>query len=152
MPDARERDRSVQIRVAGAADAPALAGLLAQLGYPTAAAEIPARLAAVAAAEGTVLCAGDGTGAVLGLVGLHAYPVIHAPAPTAYITALVVAPEARGRGVGRALVAAAEEWARERGCGRLTVTSAERRADAHAFYPATGLPYTGRRFSRLLAP
>ena len=142
----------MQIRVASAADAVAIAELLAQLGYPTDAAGIPARLAAVAAADGTVLLVTEPAGAVLGLVGLHRYAVLHAPAPVAYITALVVAPEARGRGAGRALVAAAEAWARDAGCGRLTVTSAERRADAHAFYPAAGLPYTGRRFSRPLTP
>jgi GNAT superfamily N-acetyltransferase len=153
MPRGRGADPSLRIRAAGAADAAALAALLGQLGYPTDAAELPAQLAAVAGAEGTVLCAVDGPSeAVLGLVALHAYPVIHAAAPTAYITALVVDAAARGRGVGRAMVAAAEEWARARGCRRLTVTSAERRADAHAFYPAAGLPYTGRRFSRLLEP
>lgn len=138
------------IRVAGPADAVCLAELLAHLGYPTDVAELPARLAAIAASAGTVLLASEPTGAVLGLIGLQAFPVLHAAGPVAYITALVVAPEARGRGVGRALVAAAEEWAQRSGCSRLTVTSAEHRADAHAFYPAAGLPYTGRRFSRPL--
>lgn len=140
----------LRIRAAGPADAEVIAALLAHLGYPTDADAIPARLAAVVAAGGTVLLAVDDRAAVLGLMGLQSYPVLHAAAPVAYITALVVTPEARGRGVGRALVAAAEAWARRAGCGRLTVTSAERRADAHAFYPAAGLPYTGRRFSRPL--
>ena len=49
-----------------------------------------------------------------------------------------------------ALVEAAEGWAVRAGCVRLTVTSAEHRADAHAFYPACGIPYTGRRFARAL--
>jgi GNAT superfamily N-acetyltransferase len=70
----------------------------------------------------------------------------------AYITALVTAAAARGRGVGRALVAEAVEWARREGCVRISVTSAEHRADAHAFYPACGLPYTGRRFGTTLEP
>ena len=54
------------------------------------------------------------------------------------------------RGVGKAFIAAATNWAQKHGCARLSVTSAEHRADAHAFYPACGLPYTGRRFSVLL--
>jgi hypothetical protein len=33
----------------------------------------------------------------------------------------------------------------------LSVTSAEHRADAHAFYPRCGLPYTGRRFAAPIA-
>jgi hypothetical protein len=33
----------------------------------------------------------------------------------------------------------------------LLVTSAEHRAAAHAFYPACGMPYTGRRFATDIA-
>ena len=76
--------------------------------------------------------------------------MLHADAPVAYITVLVVAPAMQGRGAGRTLVAAAEAWARAAGCRRLTVTSAEHRADAHESYPRIGLPYTGRRYSRSL--
>ena len=76
--------------------------------------------------------------------------VLHAGGVVAYVTALVTASHARGRGVGRALLASVERWARAAGCTRLTVTSAERRSDAHAFYEACGMPYTGRRFARQL--
>ena len=139
-----------QIRSATADDAVAVATLLAQLGYPTSADAVPARLFAVARDGGTVFLA-SGSDGPLGLAALTSHAAIHAAAPVAYITALVVGEQARGQGVGRALVAAAERWARARGCVRLSVTSAERRADAHAFYPACGMPYTGRRFSKALA-
>jgi GNAT superfamily N-acetyltransferase len=139
----------MEIREATPDDAGRVAELLGHLGYPAAPAEVPARLAAVAGAGGAVLLA-CAEGAAIGLVGLHAFPVLHAPAPVAYITALAVDPAAHGRGVGRALVGAAEAWARARGCARLTVTSAERRDGAHAFYPRVGLPYTGRRYARAL--
>jgi GNAT superfamily N-acetyltransferase len=36
--------------------------------------------------------------------------------PRAHVDILVVAPEAEGRGVGRALLEQVERWARERGC------------------------------------
>lgn len=36
--------------------------------------------------------------------------------PVAYVEGLFVAPEQRGRGIGRALLLAAEAWAVERGC------------------------------------
>ena len=146
----RRPERDVAIRAAEPEDAAAVAALLGQLGYPADEAAIPARLRAIEAAGGAVLLATIDDGAAAGLVGVQAFPVLHAPAPVAYLTALVVAPPARGRGVGRALVEAAERWARAAGCGRLTVTSGEHRDDAHAFYPRVGLPYTGRRFARSL--
>jgi GNAT superfamily N-acetyltransferase len=67
-------------------------------------------------------------------------------APRAMLTALVVREDTRGRGVGRALVAAVEHWARERGAGRVVVTTALRRAGAHAFYERLGFEFTGRRY------
>lgn len=140
----------IAVREATPSDAASIADLLAHLGYPADAAALPARLAAIAAAGGTILLAWPAHGAAVGLVGLQTFPVLHAAAPVAYVTALVVAPSAQGRGIGRALVAAAEDRARGAGCSRLTVTSAEHRAGAHAFYPRLGLPYTGRRYSRAL--
>ncbi|MEP7067049.1 MAG: GNAT family N-acetyltransferase [Gemmatimonadota bacterium] len=113
---------------------------------------MPARLAAVLEDHGAVLLAVDDADAPLGLISLSRHVTLHAPGPVAYITALVTASSARRRGVGQLLVAAARDWAVELGCVRLSVTSAERRTDAHAFYPACGLPYTGRRFSMELTP
>ena len=140
----------IEIREATPDDAASIADLLGHLGYPADVAALPARLAAISAAGGAVLLAWPEHGAAVGLIGMQAFPVIHSPAPVAYITALVVTPAAQGKGVGRALVGAAEGWARRAGCSRLTVTSGEHRSGAHAFYPQLGLPYTGRRYSRLL--
>ena len=125
--------------------------LLAELGYTVDAAAVPARLTGIRQESGIVLVAIDGE-KMLGLIGVSAHAVLHAAGPVGLITALVVSSTARGRGVGRQLVERAKHWATDRGCVRLTVTSAEKRADAHAFYPACGLPYTGRRFSVALAP
>ena len=135
------------VRRAAPDDAPVVARLLGELGYPTDAADVPARLAAIRREGNDVFVAGDASGDVLGLISLVHYATIHASGPTAYIMALVVSSTARGRGVGRALVDHAKRWATARGCRRLTVTSAEHRDGAHAFYPACGMPYTGRRFS-----
>jgi GNAT superfamily N-acetyltransferase len=141
---------TVRIRRATAADATAMAELLAQLGYPANAGDLPGRLRAVEAEGGAIILAIDDAGAPIGLAQFAKHATIHAEAPVAYITALVTSASVRGRGVGRALVNAAEDWAREQGCVKLSVTSAEHRADAHAFYPKCGMPYTGRRFSKIL--
>lgn len=142
---------SVRIRDATPEDAAAVALLLTELGHETDAVAVPGRLDAVRAEGGAVLLAVDAGGAALGLVTLAAHPVLHAPGPVALITALVVTSAARGRGVGRRLVEAATGWAAARGGVRLVVTSGEHRTDAHAFYRACGLAYTGRRFAMAIA-
>ena len=140
-------DTKISIREARASDATAIAALLGELEHPTESRDVAPRLAAVRADHGDVFLAVDEQDQPLGLVSLSRHVAIHAPGPIAYITALVTSSTARRRGVGQLLVAAAKRWALEQGCVRLSVTSAERRADAHAFYPRCGLPYTGRRFS-----
>jgi GNAT superfamily N-acetyltransferase len=128
-------------------DAPDVAGLLSQLGYAVSADDIPPRLDKVRDEDGAAYLAVDDDDEALGLVVLVDHWVLHARGPVALIPARVVSPDAGGKGVGRALVHTAKVWARERQCVRLLVTSGEQRADAHAFYPACGLPYTGRRFA-----
>lgn|SRR5690348_15154593 len=140
-------DDPITLRAAAPSDAPAIALLLSELEHPAEPAEIPARMAAIAEEGGAVVVAVDGAGEVVGMIAMARHAVPHWPGPVGYITALVTAGAARRRGVGQRLVAWAKEWAKDNGCVRLTVTSAEHRADAHAFYPACGMPYTGRRFA-----
>ncbi|HXT47631.1 MAG TPA: GNAT family N-acetyltransferase [Gemmatimonadaceae bacterium] len=140
-------EQSFRLRDATAADGLAISALLAELGHPTEPSEVPSRLRDVLHDGGAALLAVDDSGQPLGLICLARHAALHSPGPIAYITALVTSSNARRRGVGQLLVAAAKQWARDHGCVRLSVTSAERRADAHAFYPACGLPYTGRRFA-----
>jgi GNAT superfamily N-acetyltransferase len=140
-------DDAIILRSASDRDAGVIASHLRELGYPAEATDIPARLSGIRAQGGEIFLASDKTGAELGLVSLAKLSALHAPAPVAYISALVTSESARRKGVGRKLVEAAKKWAADQGCVRITVTSAEHRGDAHAFYPSCGLPYTGRRFS-----
>ncbi len=135
------------LRFATANDSDAIAALLTELGHPARGADIPARLSALSRDGVVAIVAVDDDDHPLGLICLARITSVHSTGPIAYITSLVTASAARRRGIGKLLVARAFEWARENGCSRLSVTSAERRADAHAFYPACGLPYTGRRFA-----
>jgi GNAT superfamily N-acetyltransferase len=144
------------IRSASPADAPALAMLLGELGYPSEAAEVHTRLARVLGAGGenaadcVFVAASDKGPDVLGLLSVHRFCGLHDDAPVALITALVVAERARGSGVGRQLVDRAAEVARRWGCTRLMVTTHIRRADAHAFYEHLGFELTGRRYVKPL--
>ncbi len=140
-------DRDFHLRDVDLEDATTVAKLLSELGHPTDAADIPKRLPHVLAEGGAVKLAVDDDDSPLGLLILSKHWGLHAPGPVAYIAALVVTASARRRGVGKAFVEYARDWGSAQGCSRLTVTSAEHRADAHAFYPSMGLPYTGRRFS-----
>jgi GNAT superfamily N-acetyltransferase len=144
------------IRLASSDDAPALASLLGELGYPSEADSVRARMARVLGAKGdkatdTVFVAtGPNARDVLGMLALHQFPALHDDAPLALITALVVAERARGSGVGSQLVDRASETARRWGCTRLMVTTHVRRADAHAFYEHIGFELTGRRYVKTL--
>jgi GNAT superfamily N-acetyltransferase len=77
---------------------------------------------------------GTATGA-----GYEAEPAV------AHVYAMWVAPDARGAGVGRALLDAVEAWAKDRGCGRLVLTVTETNAAARVFYGACGFVESGDR-------
>jgi GNAT superfamily N-acetyltransferase len=138
------------IRDARPDDAGALARLLTQLGYPSDADAVDERLERLQVVGDRVLVA-EVEGDVVGLAHLQVTPAIERDRPTAKLGVLVVDETQRGRGIGRALVAAVEAEARLRGCELLFLTTAERRDDAHAFYERVGLEQTGRRYSRTLA-
>jgi ribosomal protein S18 acetylase RimI-like enzyme len=56
----------------------------------------------------------------------------------AYVGELVVDRRAEGRGIGRMLMAAAEEWGRTQGFAHITLDTGAANANARAFYRALG--------------
>lgn len=80
----------------------------------------------------------EGAEGLLGYLTLHvSYETTYA-APGAYMGDLYVRPEARRRGVARALVAAAARHVREGGGNHLWWTALPRNAAGQAFYRAIG--------------
>jgi GNAT superfamily N-acetyltransferase len=122
-------ESEIDIRLAGPDDSIALAELLGHLGYPADPAEMPGRLARLDSGDSSAFVAVL-DGAVVGLATVHRRVVLHAEAPVVQLTALVVGPEMRGRGIGRVLVAEAERWAVRFGAQKLVVTTALHRAEA----------------------
>jgi len=64
--------------------------------------------------------------------------------PLLNIHDLAVLPEYRGKGVGRALLQAAEDYARRQGCCRLTLEVLENNAGAQALYRSFGFDDAAR--------
>lgn len=141
----------IEIRPAYVSDAANVQILIAILGYKVPLDVLARHLDGLASgANDRVLLASENE-KELGLIAIHWTLMLHMIAPVARITALVVAEEARGRGIGRMLVDRAAEAALLAGCEVLELTSSLRRSDAHAFYKALGFEASSTSFRRSLA-
>jgi ribosomal protein S18 acetylase RimI-like enzyme len=85
--------------------------------------------------EVTVLLAGDGPD---GFAQLRFRPSLYTGALDAHLEELYVVPERRGRGLGRALLEAAMDHARERGAARIDLGTSENDVAARALYESAG--------------
>jgi len=100
----------------------------------------------------TVLVAEDRHGQLLGFMHLCAEPDYYTRAECGHIADIVVAPQARGRGVGEALVAAGERWACDRGYSLLTLNVFLENRPARALYERTGFHAETVRYVKALPP
>jgi len=89
-------------------------------------------------AGATVLVAEDSGGKPLGFIHVCGEPDYYTRRDCGHIADLVVAPEARGRGVGEALMMAAEQWAHDRGYSLLTLNVFVGNTHARALYERIG--------------
>ena len=136
------------IRDARPKDVETLAALMVALGYKVTATEVGKRIAAFGKPGYAVLVADRG--GVIGALTTSLTLVLHRPRPVGRISMMVVAEQARGHGVGAALVAEAEERLRAAGCGLIEVTSNVKRLRAHGFYERLGYAKTSHRFAKQL--
>lgn len=133
---------STIVRTARSGDAPEIAQLSAQLGYPTTAQDVARRLRQMELDTQHILYvaelpSGPGCTKLIGWVHVHEQHLIHDD-PRAEVLALVVDADYRSRGAGRALMRRAEEWARARGSIEVMLRSNIVRTRAHSFYEAIG--------------
>lgn len=136
------------VRLAGAADAEDVGRLLHEFNSeydeptpgPVVLAERVGRL--LERDDFDVLLAGDGPA---GLAVLRFRPAIWEEAPECYLAELYVAPPARGCGLGRALMDATLDLARDRGATHIDLNTAETDVAARALYESLG--FTNREGS-----
>ena len=87
----------------------------------------------------TVLVAEDEDGAVSGYISVHWLPYLLLEGPEGYVSELFVREEARGKGVGTALMNDIKELAMTKGCSRLMLlNNRERDSYERNFYGQIG--------------
>jgi GNAT superfamily N-acetyltransferase len=139
------------IRAAEMNDAAALAQLMCELGYETTKSEMQTRMDRIAA-DGryrTFVAVRDGK--VCGMIGTVTNPSYEHNDPSGRILALATLSTMRRRGIGRALIAAAEKDFSHRGIRRVALNTQFAREDAHKFYESLGYERNGWRFVKQLS-
>src|SRR6266404_5899560 len=114
-------DVDVAIRRAEMSDAAALADLMTQLGYPTRASEMEMRMETIRSDKNYATFVAVSGGKVCGMIGTFTCYSYEHNNPGGRILALVVSEKVRGKGVGRALIAAAEADFAQRNVRRVAV-------------------------------
>lgn len=123
----------IEIRGAGAADATAIALLSEQLGYPASVSQAETRLAALLGAKEHEVFVAVVDNRILGWIHVYLARRIESE-PFGELGGLVVAAACRRRGIGRCLLARAEEWLKSCGVARLRVRVRADREEARIFY------------------
>lgn len=132
------KENELKIRRAKSGDAPQIAELSGQLGYPATAAQVSERLRGIKpASEHAVLVAESAKDGVIGWLHVSKEPLLEVEI-RAEVNGLVVADGQRSAGAGARLLAAAEDWARKHGCKSMSVRSNVIRERAHKFYERNG--------------
>lgn len=153
----RLRPRPMIIRPARVEDWPQVAELLVELGRDVSLSAVanPAyriRFGGHLALRETRTLVAEEGGRIVGFLDMEFRQRLGHPRPQAWVNDLVVTEPMRGRGIGRALLAAAEALARKRGCFRMSLETANWRVETHRFYERQGWVDNGKWFVKLLDP
>lgn len=105
---------------------------------------------AIAAEDAAVLVARAGEGRLAGLCTAYLDLDSVRYGRRCWVEDLVVDPERRSLGIGKALLDAAKSWGRERGATHLELDSGVARADAHRFYEREDPAWQGLQYAWML--
>lgn len=124
---------AIGIRPATGTDAEDLARLGAEFGYPSTVEGTVSRLASLLSNDDQVVWIAEDEVGALGWLNARINRQLESP-PYGEIVGLVVTATRRSQGIGAALVAKAEDWAKEHGLDTIRVRSRIERNRAHGFY------------------
>jgi GNAT superfamily N-acetyltransferase len=146
---------TIAVRPARSDDWPAVAGLLVELGRGVAAgtaedATHRLQFAGHLRRLDSVTLVAEVDGSLVGVVDMEYHQRLGDHRPQARVNDLVVGEDARGAGVGRALLERAETLARKRGCFRMALVTAAWRERTLAFYRREGWSDYGAWFVKPL--
>ncbi|MBV9677729.1 MAG: GNAT family N-acetyltransferase [Acidobacteriaceae bacterium] len=123
----------ITIRSMTPSDAKEAAALSSELGYPVSAEVMEARLHQFATLQDHAVYVACLQGSVVGWIDIGAVYHLQSP-PYGEIGGLIVSAHYQGRGIGRRLMQAAEQWIESRKLTKVLVRSHIKREAAHAFY------------------
>lgn len=126
-----------EVRSANLADAQEIARLSGELGYPASERDMALRLSLLLAEAGHRILVAANRDGLLGWIGVERRISLET-GEKIEIVGFVVDARARRRGVGQALLLAAEQWARSEGFDALMVRSNAARIESHPFYEKHG--------------
>ena len=141
---------ALTIRLAEEGDAPAIADLMGELGYPTRSSDMQMRLQAMKKEPHYRTFVAITGGKICGMIGtccLHSHEHNNRGGR---ILALGVSKTTRRKGVGRELIRAAETDFMERNIRRIALNTRFQREEAHRFYEQLGYTRNGYRFVKEL--
>jgi GNAT superfamily N-acetyltransferase len=134
-----------EVRPPKSSDYDKIADLAGQLGYECTGADVRVRIDGMRNPnEYAVYVAELPGGQIAGWIAVYTFRAV-ALDSFAEISGLVVDQQIRSRGIGRALLAIAEQWARSRGCSTISVRSNVTRERAHQFYTRNGYEHIKTR-------
>jgi ribosomal protein S18 acetylase RimI-like enzyme len=143
-------DTGCSIRDAELNDASELAVLMCELGYETKRTEMETRLKLILSNPAYKTFVATMDGYVCGMIGTLTSPSYEHNDAGGRILAVVTSSGARRRGIGRALIAAAEKDFVQKGIRRVALDTRLTREDAHRFYESLGYERNGWRFVKQL--
>ena len=146
-----ERVFDLTIRAAEVNDAAALAQLMCELGYETTTSEMEMRFERIKADDRYRSFVAVSGGKICGMIGTLTSLSYEHNDPGGRILALVTLRAMRRQGIGRALIATAENDFVQRAIRRVALDARLVREEAHKFYEALGYERNGWRFVKQLS-